>query len=38
MLGARRGSPLVVGYGRGEMFIGSDALAVGPFTTQDRLS
>jgi glucosamine--fructose-6-phosphate aminotransferase (isomerizing) len=33
ILGARRGSPLVVGYGRGEMFIGSDALAVGPFTT-----
>jgi len=33
VLGARRGSPLVVGYGEGEMFIGSDALAVGPFTT-----
>ena len=32
ILGARRGSPLVVGYGDGEMFIGSDALAVGPFT------
>jgi glucosamine--fructose-6-phosphate aminotransferase (isomerizing) len=32
VLGARRGSPLVVGYGDGEMFIGSDALAVGPFT------
>jgi glucosamine--fructose-6-phosphate aminotransferase (isomerizing) len=32
MLGARRGSPLVVGYGEGEMFLGSDALAVGPFT------
>jgi glutamine---fructose-6-phosphate transaminase (isomerizing) len=32
VMGARRGSPLVVGYGRGEMFIGSDALAVGPFT------
>jgi len=31
-LGARRGSPLVVGYGDGEMFLGSDALAVGPFT------
>jgi glucosamine--fructose-6-phosphate aminotransferase (isomerizing) len=31
-LGARRGSPLVVGYGHGEMFLGSDALAVGPFT------
>jgi glucosamine--fructose-6-phosphate aminotransferase (isomerizing) len=32
VLGARRGSPLVVGYGEGEMFLGSDALAVGPFT------
>ena len=32
VLGARRGSPLVVGYGQGEMFLGSDALAVGPFT------
>ncbi len=32
ILGARRGSPLVVGYGQGEMFLGSDALAVGPFT------
>jgi len=32
--GARRGSPLVVGHGRGEMFIGSDALAVGPFTNK----
>lgn len=32
VMGARRGSPLVVGYGEGEMFLGSDALAVGPFT------
>jgi glucosamine--fructose-6-phosphate aminotransferase (isomerizing) len=32
VLGARRGSPLVVGRGSGEMFLGSDALAVGPFT------
>ncbi|MFT4090120.1 MAG: glutamine--fructose-6-phosphate transaminase (isomerizing) [Asticcacaulis sp.] len=32
LLGARRGSPLVVGWGHGEMFLGSDALAVGPFT------
>ncbi len=34
ILGARRGSPLVVGEGRGEMFLGSDALAVGPFTNR----
>jgi glutamine---fructose-6-phosphate transaminase (isomerizing) len=34
VMGARRGSPLVVGYGSGEMFIGSDALAVGPFTNR----
>lgn len=34
ILGARRGSPLVVGYGAGEMFLGSDALAVGPFTNR----
>ncbi len=32
ILGARRGPPLVVGYGQGEMFLGSDAVAVGPFT------
>ncbi|HEX7800978.1 MAG TPA: glutamine--fructose-6-phosphate transaminase (isomerizing) [Asticcacaulis sp.] len=32
IFGARRGSPLVVGWGEGEMFLGSDALAVGPFT------
>ncbi len=36
VLGARRGSPLVVGHGKGEIFLGSDALAVGPFT--DRVS
>jgi glucosamine--fructose-6-phosphate aminotransferase (isomerizing) len=34
VLGARRGSPLVVGWGQDEMFIGSDALAVGPFTNR----
>ncbi len=32
ILGARRGSPLVVGWGEEEMYLGSDALAVGPFT------
>jgi len=33
ILGGRRGSPLVIGVGQGEMFLGSDALAVGPFTS-----
>ncbi|MFC5068768.1 glutamine--fructose-6-phosphate transaminase (isomerizing) [Flaviflagellibacter deserti] len=34
MIGARRGSPLAVGYGDGEMFFGSDAIALAPFTDQ----
>jgi glucosamine--fructose-6-phosphate aminotransferase (isomerizing) len=34
VLGARHGPPLVVGWGEGEMFLGSDALAVGPFTSR----
>ncbi|MDC7682913.1 glutamine--fructose-6-phosphate transaminase (isomerizing) [Asticcacaulis sp. BYS171W] len=34
LFGARRGSPLVVGWGENEMFLGSDALAVGPFTNR----
>jgi glucosamine--fructose-6-phosphate aminotransferase (isomerizing) len=34
IMGARKGSPLVVGHGDGEMFLGSDALAVGPFTNR----
>jgi glucosamine--fructose-6-phosphate aminotransferase (isomerizing) len=32
MIGARKGSPLAVGYGDGEMFLGSDAIALAPFT------
>jgi len=32
MIGARRGSPLAVGYGEGEMYLGSDALALAPLT------
>jgi len=36
MIGARRGSPLAVGYGEGAMFLGSDALALAPLT--DRIS
>ncbi|MEO3470640.1 glutamine--fructose-6-phosphate transaminase (isomerizing) [Roseomonas sp. CAU 1739] len=29
---ARQGAPLAVGYGEGEMFVGSDALALAPLT------
>lgn len=36
MVAARKGSPLAVGYGKGEMFVGSDAIALSPFT--DRIS
>src|SRR5207342_1394042 len=32
LIGARLGSPLAVGYGEGEMFLGSDAIALAPFT------
>ena len=32
MIGARRGSPLAVGWGDGEMFLASDALALAPYT------
>jgi glucosamine--fructose-6-phosphate aminotransferase (isomerizing) len=32
MIAARRGSPLAIGYGDGEMFIGSDALALAPLS------
>jgi len=32
LIGARRGSPLAIGYGDGEMFFGSDALALAPLT------
>jgi len=32
LIGARRGSPLAIGYGRGEMYLGSDAIALAPFT------
>ncbi len=32
MIGARLGAPLAVGYGDGEMYLGSDALALAPFT------
>ena len=32
LIGARLGSPLVIGHGEGEMFFGSDALALAPLT------
>ena len=32
LIGARRGSPLAIGYGKGEMYLGSDAIALAPFT------
>ena len=34
LVGARRGPPLAVGYGEGEMYLGSDALALAPFTDE----
>ena len=35
LIGARRGSPLAVGYGQGgEMYIGSDAMALAPLTNR----
>ena len=32
LIGARKGSPLAIGFGDGAMFIGSDAIALAPFT------
>ncbi|MGD9668259.1 MAG: glutamine--fructose-6-phosphate transaminase (isomerizing) [Hyphomicrobiaceae bacterium] len=32
MMAARLGSPLVVGHGEGQMYLGSDAIALAPFT------
>jgi glucosamine--fructose-6-phosphate aminotransferase (isomerizing) len=36
MIAARQGSPLALGYGKGEMYLGSDAIALAPFT--DRIA
>ncbi len=36
LIGARKGSPLAVGFGDGAMYVGSDAIALAPFT--DTLS
>jgi glucosamine--fructose-6-phosphate aminotransferase (isomerizing) len=32
MIGARKGSPLAIGHGSEEMYLGSDAIALAPFT------
>ena len=32
LIGARNGPPLAVGHGNGEMYLGSDAIALAPFT------
>jgi glucosamine--fructose-6-phosphate aminotransferase (isomerizing) len=34
ILAARNGPPLALGYGQGEMYVGSDGLALGPFTNR----
>lgn len=34
MIGARKGSPLAIGYGDGEMYLGSDAFALAPMTNR----
>jgi glucosamine--fructose-6-phosphate aminotransferase (isomerizing) len=34
LIGARKGSPLAIGYGEGEMYLGSDAIALAPFTSE----
>ncbi|RYH03089.1 glutamine--fructose-6-phosphate transaminase (isomerizing) [Salipiger sp. IMCC34102] len=36
LIAARKGSPLAVGYGEGETFVGSDAIALAPIT--DRIA
>src|SRR5438132_12184634 len=32
MIGARKGPPLAIGFGDGEMYLGSDAITLAPFT------
>ncbi|MFC3076072.1 glutamine--fructose-6-phosphate transaminase (isomerizing) [Shinella pollutisoli] len=34
IMAARSGPPLAIGYGKGEMFLGSDAIALAPFTSE----
>ena len=38
MVAARRGSPLAIGYGTNQMYLGSDAIALAPFTRYHHLS
>ncbi len=34
LIGARNGPPLAIGHGEGEMYLGSDAIALAPFTNR----
>lgn len=34
LIGARHGAPLAIGYGNGEMFLGSDSLALAPLSNR----
>jgi glucosamine--fructose-6-phosphate aminotransferase (isomerizing) len=34
LIAARRGAPLAIGYGQAEMYLGSDAMALAPFTSR----
>ncbi|WHQ68785.1 glutamine--fructose-6-phosphate transaminase (isomerizing) [Methylorubrum extorquens] len=34
LIGARHGAPLAIGFGQGETYLGSDALALAPFTDE----
>ena len=36
IIAARKGAPLAVGYGDGEMYLGSDAIALSPFHQQNH--
>ena len=37
LIGAREGSPLAIGFGDGAMYVGSDAIALAPFTDTVQL-
>ena len=38
LIAARKGSPLAIGHGDGEMFVGSDAIALAPMTDRSPIS